>query len=635
MSKELYGWTGTILRVDLSTGEITKESSEDKVKKFIGGMGLAAKLMWDEIQPETQPFDPENKILFMTGPLTGTLAPTSGRMEVATKAPGVEPAACTRSNIGGDFGPEVKYAGYDAIVVQGKAEKPVFILIEDDKVQILDAKEYWGKDTYETQKGIRKQFGNLLKTVCIGQAGENLLNFSAVMSGSGHAAAKTGMGAVMGSKNLKAISVRGTGAVKIANKEELIKLARETRRLLLHHPVRQWTCQGPMDVSIEFADAYRTKNNACFGCPVGCRSWIEFPDPELEPGEMMCLANFYLWMGANHRDAWYGKVLTDKVGICQYTIYDMLRWLYECYEKGIITEEQTDLPWSKYTTQEFLDVALDIMINRKGFGKYMAEGAYVTAQQLGDEAMEVYKAYFPARNQSQHYSVRAHPAVLMQWATDSRDPLSYAHDWICLAYWQGNFWPKDQKGALTVDQLKARAKEAWGSEAAGDVYTYEDKAQTTIVIQHMSRLKNSLVLCDWSIFPINTSLNNPDYKGDPDMERKLYQAVTGEEVTVKEWIKIGERIFNMERAIGAREGRRKEDDTVDEYYFRVPETEGAAWELKLDPPPVADREKFEKMREEYYTLRGADLETGIPTKEKLEELGLADVAEELIARKII
>jgi len=217
----------------------------------------------------------------------------------------------------------------------------------------------------------------------------------------------------------------------------------------------------------------------------------------------------------------------------------------------------------------------------------------------------------------------------MQWATDNRDPLSDAHDWTCLVYWAGMYWPRDEKGALNPEQLKARAREAYGSEKAADAFSYEYKAQTCIIIQNMSRLKNSLILCDWSMFPILTSPNTPDYRGDPDAERKLYCAATGDEIDKSEWMKIGERIFNLERAIMAREGRRKKDDTVADYYFKVPEEEVAVWELKRTPSPVVLSEEFEKMRNEYYQLRGAVLETGVPSKKKLQELDLDDVAMEL------
>jgi aldehyde:ferredoxin oxidoreductase len=633
MEEKIYGWKGVILRIDLSSGTISKESSLPYVKDFIGGLGLGAKLMWDEIPPETQPFDPENRLIFATGPLTGTLAPTAGRMEVCSKAPAIIPHQCSRSGIGGRFGPELKFAGYDAIVVQGKAEKPVRVFIRDDSVEILDAGDLWGKDTYDTQKILLDTYGKQVQTICIGPAGEKLIAYSAVMNGTGHAAAKTGMGAVMGSKNLKAISVIGTGGVEIARPEEFIKECRKTRKMLLKHPVRQWASQGPVEPSVNFVNKYRTKQNGCFACPVGCRSWIEYPG--YDPGEIMCLGNFYLWVGSDQESGWAAKVLTDRLGLCQYTVYDVIRWLRDCWKEGLFTEEETGIPWSEFGNMNFITKFVEKLLERNEFTAKIGDGARVAAYQMGDKAIELYKAYFPARNQSQHYSVRAFPEVLLQWATDSRDPLSDAHDWICLVYWAGEYWPRDQKGALNREQLVNCAIDAYGSENAADAFTYTDKAKTAIIVQHMSRLKNSLVLCDWSSFPINTSANTPDYKGDPDMERRLFNACVGMDVDKLEWIRYGERIFNVERAIMARDGRRRKDDTVEDYYFRVRETEVAAWEPEREEKPIAKPEEFEKMLTEYYTLRGADATTGLPGKARLDALKLGSIRAELEERGIL
>jgi aldehyde:ferredoxin oxidoreductase len=197
-------------------------------------------------------------------------------------------------------------------------------------------------------------------------------------------------------------------------------------------------------------------------------------------------------------------------------------------------------------------------------------------------------------------------------------------------------WPRDQKGALSAEQVKAIGKEVYGSEDSVDAFTYADKAKVATIIQNMSSLKNSLILCDWSCFPILTSINNPpDFKGDPDIERKLYCSATGADLSVEEWMKIGERMFNLERCVMVREGRRKKDDTVAEFHFRVPETEVPPWEKPHDVPPVADRRKFEAMREEFYRLRGWDSDTGVPTESKLRELGLDDIADQLIKGQVI
>jgi len=630
----LFGWNGKILRIDLSSSEVDIETLSKEVrKKYIGGMGLGAKIMWDEIAPETDPLEAKNKLIFLPGPLTGTLAPTSGRMEVCTKAPGIFPYSCTRSGIGGSIGAEIKYAGYDGIIVQGKAEKPVILLINDKKVEIKDATDLWGKDTFVTQKMIMEKYGSEYKIVCIGPAGENLVNFSAIMSETGHSAAKAGMGAVMGSKKLKAIAVKGSNGVKVAKEEEFINLCRTARKLILNHPVKKWSTQGPIPGSKEFVERNRKRYYACYACPAACRSWIEMPG--MEPGEVMCLGSFYVWLGANDRDTWEAKVLSDKLGLCQYTLYDLIRWLQKCYKAGIINEKESGIPWSKIGTSEFINIFLSKITYREGFGDLLAKGGLETAKYLGDAAIELYNQFFYARNQAHHYPVRAYPVVLLQWATDNRDPLSDAHDWICLVHWAGLYWPRGLKGALTPKLLKARAKDAYGTEEAANPFSYKEKAKVTITIQNMSRLKNSLVLCDWSMFPILSSPNMPpDYRGDPDMERKLYIAATGIEINREEWMKTGERIFTLERAIMAREGRRKEDDAVADYYFKVPE-KPHPWEPESTIGKVADVEKFKKMREEYYKLRGFDPITGIPTEKKLLYLGLEDIVEDLKQRDII
>ena len=191
-------------------------------------------------------------------------------------------------------------------------------------------------------------------------------------------------------------------------------------------------------------------------------------------------------------------------------------------------------------------------------------------------------------------------------------------------------WPRNQKGALTPEQLKAIGKQVYGSEASVDAFSYEDKARVAALIQNMSSLKNSLVLCDWSCFPILSSINNPpEYQGDPDMERKLYCSATGQDQDVNEWLRIGERIVNLERCVMVREGRRKEHDTVGDFHFRIPETAVPPWEKPQPVPPVANKTKFEAMRAEFYATRGWEPETGIPTDSKLKSLDLGDVAEEL------
>lgn len=634
MGEGPFGWTGRMLRVDLSTRSITVEPSSAYTDGFIGGVGVGMKVMWDEVLPHTQPFDPGNRLTFMTGPLTGTLAPSAGRFEICTKAPGVDPFMPTRSGIGGYWGAELKFAGYDGLIIQGTAEVPSVLEIFNHRIKLVNADDLWGLDTYETQRRITGKYGKDVKTLCIGPAGENRVYFAAIVSDSGYAAAKTGMGAVMGSKNLKAIVVRGSGGLRVARPDEFIGLCEYVTRLLRNHPMREWTSQGPVQGQWEFAKRHRTKFASCFNCPVACRSFIQMEG--LDGGEVMCLSQYYLNLGAvDDKAAWTGKVLADKLGLCEYTLFDILGWLNEEYKAGNITEKDTGIQWSEFGSANFIKQVLDAISNRNAFGDVIADGPAETFRYLGEACREGYEAHFPARGQAEHYSVRSYPVALMQWAMGSRDPISDSHDWMVLVYWAGIHWPRSQKGALNPEQLRAIGKEVYGSEKSVDPYSYDYKAKTTIVVQNMSRLKNSLVLCDWSTFPILTSINSPDFRGDPDAERKLFCAATGIDVDVNQWLRIGERIFNLERAIMVREGRRKEDDTVGEYHFKVPETEVPPWEVKRTPAPIANKEKFEKMRDEFYRLRGWDPETGIPKEEKLRELELDDVANELVRQGIL
>jgi aldehyde:ferredoxin oxidoreductase len=628
-------WTDRILRVDLSTERISNEPTFKHSERFLGGFGIAMKIMWDEVHPWVNPFDPENRLVFMTGPLTGTMAPTSGRFEIVTKAPGIDPFMPTRSGIGGYWGPELKFAGYDGLIIQGRSEKPCLLEIFDGQVKIADAKELWGLDTFETQRMIEKKYGKGVRTLCIGPAGENRVHFSAILSDSGYAAAKTGMGAVMGAKNLKAVVVKGSHGLKVASPNEFIKNVKRANTLLHNHPVRDWASQGPIEGQWEFVKRHRIKYASCFCCPVACRSFVKMPG--FDGGEVMCLSQYYLNLGAaDDQAAWSGKVLSDKLGICQYTLYDLIGWMVEEHKAGNISEKETGIPWGKFGTIEFIEKLLHAVAHRQGFGDVIANGPIAVFQHFGEKVRDGYEAHFPARSQAEHYSVRAYPLVLMQWAMGNRDPLSGAHDWTVLVYWSGMNWPRNQKGALTPEQLKTIGKQVYGSTASVDPFSYEEKARVAIIVQNMSSLKNSLVLCDWSCFPILTSLNNPpDFKGDPDIERRLYCSATGEDLSLDEWLKIGERLFNLERCVMVREGRRKKDDTVGEYHFRIPETVVPPWEKAQETPPVANKQKFETMRDEFYRLRGWDPNTGVPTESKLNELELHDIADELIRDRVI
>ena len=222
-----FGWTGQILRVDLSKRESSIEDTEPYTHSFIGGRGINVKIIYDEVDHKVSPFDPANRLCFGPGPLGGTLAPACSRMKVTTMSPN---GLITNSGIGGFVGAEIRHAGYDNIIIQGKSDKPVYLYINDDSVEIRDAGHIWGKDTWEAQQIIKKELGNSVQTMCIGPAGEKLVSFGSIITGRQSSAGRGGTGTIMGSKNLKAIAVRGTKEIKIAKPEEFIAACEETHK---------------------------------------------------------------------------------------------------------------------------------------------------------------------------------------------------------------------------------------------------------------------------------------------------------------------------------------------------------------------------------------------------------------------
>ena len=306
------GWVGKILRVDLTTRKISESSTFDYVPQFLGGRGLGAKICWDEVPPEVNAFDPENRLIFATGPLTGTLAPTSGRFEVLGKCPQSTPVeSYTRSGVGGHFAPELKWAGYDAVIIQGKASQPVYLWISDQKAEILDAKNLWGLDTYKTQQMLWKVHGKKTRVMAIGRAGENQSRIAIILTDSGDVSGQGGFGGVMGSKNLKAIAVRGTGSVNVARPKELTKITHDIQTLFSRRSVKgnpyepeekgfKYNIWGGgygrgsltllpgelLDLCNDPSSGYTQHPDSCFACPVSCRSRLTGPDITL--ASLMC-----------------------------------------------------------------------------------------------------------------------------------------------------------------------------------------------------------------------------------------------------------------------------------------------------------------------------------------------------------
>lgn len=669
------GWVGKILRVDLTSRKISEISTFDYVPKFLGGRGLGAKICWDEVPPEVGAFDPENRLIFATGPLQGTLAPTSGRFMVLGKSPQTAPnESFCRSGVGGHFAPELKWAGFDALIIQGKASKPAYLWIAEGKAEILDATRLWGLDTYQTQQMIWKIHGNKTRVMVIGRAGENRSRIACILTDSGDASGQGGFGGVMGSKNLKAIAVRGTGTVDVAKPKELMETTYHIQRLFSRKPLKsnpyrpedkgfKYNIWGGgygrgslsllpgelLDLCEDPSSGYSQTPDGCFACPVSCRSRVKGPD--ITSGVAFCAQSYmYLESMVHQPEKGYSKItwqaakLADLYGINAYELMAIIPWLSDCYREKLITEEGTGLPLKEMGSWNFISKLLSMMAERQGFGDLLAEGGQRAAAKLGGKAERLSCMYYPRAGKfggyREHWAYLggfptgyAVPALALMWVLDNRDAM-VSHSYISMLW--GAAFTIGQNALTAVPEkifplLKPVMKAAYGSEDAAEFFRPDGKslnwkwtAPTVKRYHEHSLLKDSYIVCD-ILFPYLFNANSSDHVGDVTLESRLYSAVTGIEMSVEESYQKGEMLSTLERALAVREGRTRKDDILHELYF---EKEDAGGRKYL-------REDLERSKSEYYKLMGWDVRSGIPTESTLKRSGLKDVAEDLQKRRIL
>ena len=640
----IFGWAGKILRVDLSTGDLSDEDTM-KYAKFIGGRGINAKIAWDEIPPEADAFDPENRLMVMTGPLNGTTTAGVGRIEFGGLTPQTYPKTrYSRSSMGGHWGSMLKYAGYDGVVVYGKSEKPVYIWVADGKAEIRDAGNLWGLDTYITQKMIMDELGEDAVAVTIGQAGEHLSRIAIVANETENAAGQGGFGAIMGSKKLKAIVARGNGPVKVAKPNKFLEANKRIQSL---------TRKVEPDLGL-YLGKYKQKQMGCGGCPAACspsntRIIANVPGrvhPYMNTSVNTCVES--RWVGGTGSQYETGTgwgipypeykqqypelpkkmpvldfesgfecaVMGNKYGVNMWDVtLGMAPWLKLCNDAGIITEKDMGMPID-IGSGAFWCELLRKVAYREGIGDILAEGTPRAADILGKGHQYLthmahgYIEHIVGRGIQGSLPFPLWISTALIWATESRDPVSEIHA-VTRIHPGRN---------MTEAQARAISKQIYGTERTIEP-SYDYKAQRAIWHQNRSCVKDSLVLCD-SIYPMTSSGATSDRSGYTAAESDLFSSVTGIEMSEAELDRVGERIFNLERAIMVREGRTKEYDLncgVVKYLRDRPDTDG----IRLDEA------KFTEALEELYTLRGWDVKTGWPTRARLEELGLKDVADEL------
>lgn len=646
-----FGYAGKILKVDLSSGSITGVPTANYASKYVGGGGIAARIWWDELIPDISAFDPRNRLIYITGPLGGFPRLGGSRWLICGKSPGIVPEHFSYSNLGGSFGAYMKFSGYDGIVVQGKSEKPAYLMVQDGNAELRDASALWGKSTIETRNALKDELGSSFRVVAIGPAGEHMATMASTLADD-DASGSGGFGAVMGSKNFKAIAVNGSGKITAASPEKLQEITSYIHKLVPQDKGECWLSYGWRIPET----SRKMKRAVCYGCTSGfnycMRSTYEADDGE--KGKWTCESgDFYIQRAIDY----YGKVsdipfkvtkICDKYGVDVSAIGSIIRWLIACRDEGILTDESTGIPISKVGSIEFMETLVRKISLREGFGDTLANGIYRAADSIGSKARELIADRAYKAGQLVSYGPRLYLTNAISYATEPRRRIGQLHEVSFPVGFEFRRWVEGVKGSyVNSDVVQAIAERFWGSKIASDFSTYEGKGLAAKMVQDREYVKDSLVLCDWA-WPIIFARTTEDHVGDPSLESKLYSAVTGNEVDERGLYKKGEMLFNLQRAILMREGRTgRQDDQIAEFNYTIPIrpkfeinnqksiVSGKDGAPLIREGAVVDRDGFIRMLEDYYRARGWDVSTGLQTKARLKELGLEDVARDLESRGLI
>lgn len=607
----LDGYAGEILEVNLSTETIQRRKLFDELaRNFLGARGLAAALLYQELEPDTEPLSPGNVLIFMTGPSVGTPMPSSHRSDVTTKSPLTGSYLC--SSAGGFFGPELKSAGFDGIVINGRAESPVYVSIEDGEVEIREADHLWGEKTDETETEIRNdRKDSRIRVACIGPAGENLSKIACIVSDS-RTWGRGGAGAVMGSKNLKAVAVRGRGDVPVFDEKSLAELSNELREELRENPVTEEAFSNLGTAQfvdpINEAGMFPTRNfqegvfegaeninassllagisqrsTSCYGCPIGCGhlsmvSEGPYADTIVDGPEYETIWSFGAQCGVDDLSAIAAANLwCDQYGLDTISAGNTIGFAMECYEKGILSEEDVDGLELEFGNHRVYEKILRKMSEREGIGNLLADGVEEASQRIGEGserfAIHVKGMELPA------YDPRGAWGMALAYATSCRGGC----------------------------HLKAWTISAEILNEEYDPFSIEGKAELVRDLQDVRSVLDSVGVCTMSGRVIGL-----------EQISEMLSLVTGEEFTEDQLKKAGERIYNLERLLAAREGLSRSDDTIPPRLLDEALEEGPPKDIRIG------EENFEKMLDEYYEARGWD-EDGEPTEEKLKELRITSL----------
>lgn len=623
---KIGGYKQRILRINLATKKFSFEPlNMEWARKYVGGKGLGARILYDELKPKADPLSPDNKIIVMTGPFQGTFFPGSSRCAMVTKSPLT--GIWLDTYAGGDFGAELKYAGYDIAIIEGKADEPTYLWIDDENVEFRSAKKLWGTGCWDTEDAIKEELGDdEVRVACIGPAGENLVKFACISTKYYRQFGRGGAGAVLGSKNLKAIALRGSGSVEVADPEKFEEAADEALRYIMEKneeyifgiggtgtlidytnptgsfPTRNFSSgyfEEAEKLSLRSQHKHRLRERACFGCPVACGQFIKMREgkyagtaiegPEYETS---CL------LGSNLGVSDIGAIakaneLCDNLGLDTISTGGTIAWAMECYEKGIFTSADTGGIDLRFGNGDAVVQIVERIAKREGIGNILAEGTRIASKKVGkgseDFAVNVKGLELPAYHPGVSYGMALAYAVnprggchLSSWPIGTDLLNIYPLGWV-------DTFGEDRR-YVKVDPQKSDYK-------AELVYS-----------DHVTfRSRFCFIICDFHVLPL-------------EIHQKAMIACTGfdEYLDKNEFTKLGLRMINVLRLFNLREGLRKEDELKlpKRIYEPIPYGPSKGFALK--------QEEMDKMLADYYKLMKWD-ENGIPTKETLTAVGITDL----------
>jgi aldehyde:ferredoxin oxidoreductase len=629
-----YGWSGNIIKIDLSNRTIKKEPLDTKVaEQFLGGDGLGSFLLFNNLPAGTDPLSPKNPFILSTGPLTGSLCPSSGRLSAVFKSPAT--GLIGLSNAGGYFAPELKWAGYDALIITGRSDKPVWLWIDNDEVEIRDASHLWGKDTWGTIDTIHHELGDeSVSTVTIGPAGEKLVVYALPLTNRGRALGKTGGGAVMGSKNLKAIAVRGSKGMRVHDPDKFEKLCWEFRKSVLSSPhYETWSTYGfPLFYGLleEVQNALPVYNyqegtfpegreslslqrmvdqvvakeaEGCFGCPIQCSHFMHIKEGKykgVKTEGVEYYAQYIFGPNLGCKD-WNFIVKCheecNRLGV-QFTIGAILGWVAELYQRKIVTKEDLDGIEPAWGNEEaFLELIRKVAF-REGIGDILAQGWEKAAAHFGKES-EKYQTLITRLDTTE--CPRARWDCAMQAVSNRGGDHNKA---------LGHFTWVDPEDALKMFP-------DWPKEAV-DSYSPIGKAELASYSEDSHAVIDSIGTCMVPSFHLFGSSG-----AHLDLYADKVTAMTGTDYDERKLLECGARITILERAFNVREGWGRDLYEVSEKWYEQPFPEG------VQKGVVLDKKIFNELVDKFLAFKGFDPKTGFPTRSKLEELDLDFVADAL------